>query len=271
MESRGETPYGGTPWWRTLALRAHLLCFPPGCRSCGRLMNPLASTRPGFPYLCEDCFAALPWKYQARSCPRCYAWTPEPEAGDRPDCAGRGLAVERVRAACFYDDPVRRWMWGLKYNRVTALSHTLGALLAAHGPAADVLTDADAVVPVPLHPRRLRQRGFNHAHLLAHDWLRHLRGKGIPTPPLFPDVLRRTRHTPPQASLPAGRRRDGVTGAFAVAEAHAAVGDGSSRVAGWRVVLVDDIMTTGATVDACARALLHAGADRVDAVVLARA
>ncbi len=129
----------------------------------------------------------------------------------------------------------------------------LGTLL---GPALDTLPPVDAVLPVPLYPRRLRQREFNQSLLLAAWVSRRLER------PLLPDALRRIRWTEPQITLDREQRRKNVRGAFAVRH--------PNLVAGQRVILVDDVYTTGATVNECARVLGGAGTEAVYVVTLAR-
>jgi ComF family protein len=142
----------------------------------------------------------------------------------------------------------------LKYQQERHLATPLAALLldclAARPLAVDVL------VPVPLDPARGRERGYNQAALLAAPVAKAL---GLPA---LPDVLQRTRPTRPQVGLNAGERRANVRGAFACGN--------PSAVAGRRVLLVDDVMTTGATLEACADALTAAGAAQVYGLVVAR-
>src|SRR5262249_27630814 len=119
----------------------------------------------------------------------------------------------------------------------------------------ELLSDADMLVPVPLAPGRLIARRFNQAAILAHE-------VGCRTGVRFaPLVLRRSRRTPPQVGLSRQQRRENVAGAFTVTP--------GADLAGARIVLVDDVITTGATVGACARALRRAGAARVDVLALA--
>lgn len=123
---------------------------------------------------------------------------------------------------------------------------------------APLLDRAQLIAPVPLHPRRLASRRYNQAGLLA-------QALAAQAPvPLAIDLLRRTRATPSQGHMGARQRRENVRGAFAVHPRAAA------RLRGVRVLLVDDVMTTGATLDACAAALIRAGAAAVDAVAVAR-
>ncbi len=140
-----------------------------------------------------------------------------------------------------------------KYGRDTTLAPALAELLSDHCPLS---VNHDVIVPVPLHIRRLRWRGFNQALLLAKPLAKRF---GVP---LDPFILRRTRATPPQVSLGEADRRRNIAGAFAV-RIPGLVRDRSA-------LLVDDVYTTGATVNECARALRRAGARRVDVLVLAR-
>jgi ComF family protein len=145
----------------------------------------------------------------------------------------------------------------MKYESRPDLARPLGDLLwRAVAPHAAPLRGA-IVVPVPLHPLRLAERGFNQSALLGGRLARRLGA------PFAPRALRRTRETPRQATLDRSARASNVAGAFAVA------GRQSDRLRGRTVVLVDDVMTTGATLDACAHAILGAGADRVEHVVVA--
>jgi ComF family protein len=132
----------------------------------------------------------------------------------------------------------------------------MGAWMARAG--RELLDGADALMPVPLHWRRLWARRFNQAAALAGAI------SDISGVPVLPDVLKRVRATPQQVGLSKTQRADNVQGAFRVP------GGQKVQVAGRRVVLVDDVLTSGATVDTCARALLRAGAANVDVLVFAR-
>lgn len=149
-----------------------------------------------------------------------------------------------------YDGPLARLVRALKYRGVTALAGWLGSCLGAEVGHAG--WRPDLVCAVPLHAGRRRERGFNQAELLAREAARRL---GVPYRPL----LRRTRPTPRQARLDRASRRPNVRGAFA-----------SRPLAGSTVLLVDDVLTTGATVEACRDALVEAGAAEVWIAVVAR-
>ena len=140
-------------------------------------------------------------------------------------------------------------MHALKYDGCRSLAKPLGQLMRQHG--RDVIDGADVVVPVPLHGRRRRARGFNQAEDLA-------RQIGLPVV----HALRRVRATSSQTDLPAARRHANVRDAFARRRGR--------NVRGWRVLVVDDVCTTGATIEACARVLRQAGAVDVSALTAAR-
>lgn len=152
-----------------------------------------------------------------------------------------------------YDGVLRELIQLYKYQRMRPLAPPLGRLMARALPRELVL---DAVVPVPLHWRKLLRRGFNQSRLLAEELSRRT-GLDVAA------CLKRRRHTNAQAGLTAKERRANVAGAFFVPR--------GADVAGRRLLLVDDVMTTGATVNAAARALKEAGARRVSVLVLARA
>lgn len=222
----------------------------PACAACAKLLErPLASP------VCPACWRALraippPW------CARCgdalHAWRAADPLCVR--CRRRQPAFVLARSVGIYDGSLRDIVHAFKYERRRVLAAPLGALMRAAG--ADVLAGADAVVPVPLHPLRVLERGFNQADDLA----RELRL------PVW-RVLRRTRHGPPQAGLPAARRHGNVRLAFAVRRWPPA----RHTLRNASVLLVDDVMTTGATAGACAKVLLDAGVRNVRVLTVARA
>jgi ComF family protein len=162
-------------------------------------------------------------------------------------------AVSSAAAVGEYDGTLRDIIQALKYQRRRSAAVRLAELMSVAG--AHVLAGADAVVPVPLHPRRERERGFNQADDLAH-------GLGLPVR----RVLRRLRATLPQVDLAAAERQRNVRNAFAVVQRSTA----RRRVESAILVLVDDVITTGATLETCARVLLDAGAAEVRALTAAR-
>jgi len=165
-------------------------------------------------------------------------------------------AYHRARAAVRYDEIARKLVQALKYGDRLDLAPIMGRWMARAGQ--ELLADADALVPVPLHWRRLWARRFNQSALLAKA-IAGESGVGIAQ-----GALKRVRATAQQVGLSQSERASNVQGAFRVPP------EGKAAVAGRRLVLIDDVLTSGATSDACARALLRAGARNVDVVVFAR-
>ena len=165
-------------------------------------------------------------------------------------------AYQRARAAVRYDDVARTLVQALKYHDRTDLAPAMGRWMAHAGK--ELLQGADMLIPVPLHWRRAWHRRFNQSGALARVIERQsgvrLRG----------DVLQRVRPTRQQVGLSRAQRASNVQGAFEVSAA------AKAELAGRRAVLVDDVLTSGATLDACARALLRAKAAQVDVLVFAR-
>lgn len=165
-------------------------------------------------------------------------------------------AYHRARAAVRYDEVARKLVQALKYSDRLDLAPTMGRWMARAG--RDLLQDADALVPVPLHWRRLWSRRFNQSALLAKAITQ---AAGVP---IADTALKRVKATVQQVGLSQTERAQNVQGAFRVPP------EGKADVVGRRLVLIDDVLTSGATSDACARALLRAGAKTVDVVVFAR-
>jgi ComF family protein len=173
-----------------------------------------------------------------------------------PACLERRPAFAAARAAFRYDEGAKRLLLPFKHADRTDLAGAIAAQMARATP--EMLARADLLAPVPLHWRRLVSRRYNQAALLAGALARHARR------PWLPDLLRRTRPTPSLGERGAAERAMLVEGAFAVRPGARAA------IAGTRVLLVDDVMTSGATVEACAAVLLGAGAAAVEVLAAAR-
>jgi len=226
--------------------------WPSECAACRK---PSAD---GNPYFCEACWTRLP-RLAAPWCACCGApFAAAAATSHSPDhrcadCREREPSFDLARAALAYDGPAADAIHLFKYQRRRALARPLSRLLS---PCLEEVGAVDGVVPVPLHPDRLREREFNQALALAQALCRQTGW------PLWWDQLERTRPTTPQVGLDAAGRRRNVRGAFVVAR--------PARVEGRCVALVDDVLTTGSTVNECARALKAAGASRVVVLAVAR-
>lgn len=201
--------------------------------------------------LCTECRTALPWLERA-VCPYCAR--PSRLARICGVCERDGRPLDGVRAACRFEGMAREAIHDLKYRRIRSRAGVLADVLAealARRPLA-----VDVLAPVPLAPGRLRQRSFNQSALVA-----QLVGERLGLT-VAPEALIRTRETPPQVGRTAAERRTNIAGAFACRLPDA--------VKGRRVAVVDDVMTTGATLAACAEPLRLAGATRVYGLVAAR-
>ncbi len=173
-----------------------------------------------------------------------------------PACAAGPRAFSRARAACLYDEASSPGILQLKHADRLDLAPLFARWISRA--ARELIAEADAIVPVPMHRWRLMARRYNQAAEIARP-LARLSGK-----PYLADALRRTRATPSQAGKSGSGRRRNVAGAFVVPDRLA------GQVAGRSILLIDDVLTTGATAEGCARALLAAGATRVDVAVVAR-
>ena len=235
-------PLGAPPHDGRLAALWELL-FPTRCLGCARRGV----------LLCADCLQSVPWLGTA-VCPRCAR--PSSLGGLCRRCAAaRGPGLASLRAACRYDGVARTAIHRLKYRGARFLAPFLARLLAEALVRRPIQTDL--VVPVPLYAARERERGFNQSALIAAELSRLA---GLPAP--GPALLTRLTYHRPQVGLSAAERRRNVRDAFACPD--------PAAVAGRRVALVDDVMTTGATLEACAAALRAAGASAIVGLVVAR-
>jgi len=215
------------------------LFFPQRCVGCERRASDL---------LCQDCFEALP-HVRSPVCARCGTPTAF-ETFVCDECKGVDFGFESARAPLRYEGVGEEIVHALKYRGYTRVVERLAAPLMLE--VFDRGERFDAVVPVPLHRSRLRRRGFNQAELLARGV-----AAGLNAP--VSDKLRSVRRTRDQVGLSAAERRANVDGAFATRE----------RARG-KILLVDDVFTTGATTSECAETLLRSGAQEVHAVSLCR-
>ena len=238
-------------WIKSLGSWAADLVFPPACSGCGRLLQVNKA-------LCPQCWSQI--RFIER--PFC-------EVLGRPfshDLGAGFLSAEaianppdfdRLRSAAVHESIARHLVHGLKYKDRTDLAPMMAQWMirASDG----VLETADAIIPVPLHRYRLLSRKFNQAAELA----RHV--SELTSKPYLASVLVRTKRTKRQVGLGAKAREDNVRGAFRVTE------DGKTQVFGKRIVLIDDVYTTGATVNAAARSLRRAGATDITVLTFAMA
>ena len=207
--------------------------------------------------VCPDCWSKLAF-IERPYCPRLgipFVYDPGPDMLSM-EAIANPPAYRRARAAVRYDEVAKVLVHALKYQDRTDLAPTMGRWMARAG--RDLLGEADVLIPVPLHWRRGWSRRYNQSGALAGSIARQ---SGVP---VAVDTLRRVRPTQQQVGLSRADRARNVQGAFKVAA------DRTGQVHGRRVVLIDDVLTSGATVDACARALLRARAAQVDVLVFAR-
>lgn len=223
--------------------------LPPRCLNCGTTVGEPQS-------LCGTCWAAITF-FAPPCCAVCGLPFAHPmgEGAICGDCARRHPSWDIARAVLRYDRHSRRLVLMLKHGDQTHLAAAFGRWM--HRAGGEVLAGADLLMPVPLHWTRLVSRRFNQSALLAQA----IRGAG--GPPIAADWLVRQRRTPSQGTLGPLARARNVRGAFALRRGRSVIGK--------RVVLIDDVLTTGATAEECARVLRRAGAAHVGVLVLARA
>jgi ComF family protein len=235
-------------WLKRVGLNVLEFFLPRLCLFCGAAVGEQAAVA-----VCPECEAQIEW-VASPLCTCCGRVFESRDGADRVcgDCQSEPPPFSRARAAALYEEPVSlaitRFKFGRRMAYLPVMQHWLRRPLCL-----ELASAADLVAPVPLHPKRLKNRGFNQSLSLA---------QAFPEAPLAREALVRTRHTPPQVGLKGKERRDNVKGAFAVPD--------PALVKGKNVLLVDDLYTTGSTVKECARVLLRAGARRVEVLTVAR-
>jgi ComF family protein len=241
------------------------VAFPASCSLCGEELRDPALTG-----VCELCWGNIQL-WDGPACESCGL----PFVSERPGeastalcslCRSGAFPLERARSFSVYSGLLRAAILQLKFHRRDRLGKRLGGLLSQvwNGIEEDLEGEAVVLVPVPLHAARQRERGFNQAELLARGLSASLKEtRGGRGPEVDARSLVKIRATPPQTGLSVSARHKNVRGAFTVAR--------PERIRDQRLVLVDDVMTTGATLSACARELRSAGARSICALTLARA
>jgi ComF family protein len=217
------------------------LIYPPRCPGCGRIGSAF----------CESCQDRIEW-IRPPVCRRCGC--PIPYDGLCTHCQRVPSSLDGVLAAAVFSDPLRQAIHALKYENAMSVAGPLGAIMSGAWRLGS-LPEADVILPVPLHSRRQAERGYNQSTLLA-----RILGRSVGVP-VDERILVRERATRPQVGLDQSARKQNVEGAFVC----------RGRVAGRTFAVVDDVCTTGATLEACAGALKASGAALVWGFTLARA
>ena len=219
--------------------------LPPRCAGCGTIVSAVDS-------FCADCWTHIEF-LGSGGCVTCGLPLQATDAELCAICLARPPRIDRTRAAVAYDEVSRGLALRLKYGRKVAVAKTMARYMA---PLIESRGSDTLLVPVPLHRRRLWQRGFNQSAIVARELSRQTGLANNVT------ALKRIKPTPPLKGLSLQQRRRAVAGAFKVGD--------RTAFAGRTVVLVDDVLTTGSTANACARELRRAGASRIELISWAR-
>jgi ComF family protein len=215
--------------------------FPRRCVGCGKVGS----------FLCPECLGKLP-RLLPPLCPNC--GRPQASGIVCPSCRQRKTEIDGIRSPFRFDEVIRKAIHELKYRNLKAISPCLAELLADYLKANPL--PGEALVGVPLHPRRLRERGYNQSSLLARELGRRM---GLP---VIEDCLIRVKQVQPQVrAVDVEERRRNVADAFVCRD---------EKVSGKQIILIDDVCTSGATLESCAAALKNKGATSVWGLTLAR-
>ncbi len=229
--------------------------YPRSCLHCNRNLNNSHGL-----YLCETCAGKIPY-ISHPCCIRCGALLgPHVKSKAKEGCAackGKYLPFDTMTSVAYYDDVMKTLIHKFKYARLKFLSRLLHDILISHGRVREVVPDSDVIVPVPLHWFKKMRRGFNQSELLSLGIQRHF------SKPLSANNLCRCRNTASQTHLSKNQRQVNIHNAFFVAV--------PESFRGKRVVLVDDVLTTGVTASECSKKLREAGAASIHLLVLATA
>ena len=244
-------------------LRSRLLdgiryLIPAKCWDCQQWLvrEENAAQKPlqnAYPYLCQRCLKNLPWTIPEFSCAHCGQQTGEPNRKYCPECLERHFYFDLFWGGFQYEGVIQQWITQFKYGKKVHMAPMLGRLLSLSLDRYALPVEVDGIIPIPLHRKRLWERGFNQALLIAY----HTFAK---SPLLQPYWLQRVRSTFPQTELTFKMRLKNMENAF----------QADPQVTGKNLLLLDDVMTTGATINAATKALKARGALFVGVIVLAR-
>jgi ComF family protein len=237
---------------RALIERCLQFLLPPQCHCCEKFLEE------GQQGICPDCLSKIRW-IEPPLCTLCGVPFLSREIENHPcgACLTRGKYFTMARAVGYYEGPLREAIHRWKYEEKSYLTLFFGEKLAEGFCRYWDPQSFDLIIPVPLHSKRLRERGFNQALLLVKELSRRTQI------PYSKRLLQKRILTPPQVNLSGGEREKGVRGSFHIQR--------DEEIEGKSILLVDDVYTTGATVNECSKVLLKAGVERVDVLTLAHA
>jgi len=237
---------------RALIERCLQFLLPPQCHCCEKFLEE------GQQGICPDCLSKIRW-IEPPLCTLCGVPFLSREIENHPcgACLTRGKYFTMARAVGYYEGPLREAIHRWKYEEKSYLTLFFGEKLAEGFCRYWDPQSFDLIIPVPLHSKRLRERGFNQALLLVKELSRRTQI------PYSKRLLQKRILTPPQVNLSGGEREKGVRGSFHIQR--------DEEIEGKSILLVDDVYTTGATVNECSKVLLKAGAERVDVLTIAHA